>query len=109
MTNFLKISMSSGVIALSLILTGCQSAGGPLITEDLITVVDDQSDLSVRVKRALKAAPQTAVNQIMVTKVGDDTVKLSGYVLNDATSHEAERVAGQVEGVRHVFNSLVVQ
>lgn len=101
--------MSSGAIALALILAGCQSAGGPLIADDFITVVDDSSDLSVKVKRALKASPQTAVNNIMVTKVGDDTVKLSGYVINDATSYEAERVAGQVEGVRHVFNSLVVQ
>lgn len=101
--------MSSGAIALALMLSGCQNAGGPVITEDLFTVVDDSSDLSVKVKRALRSSPQTAVNNIMVTKVGDDTVKLSGYVINDATSHEAERVAGQVEGVRHVFNSLVVQ
>ena len=101
--------MSSGAIALAITLAGCQSVGAPIFTDDFGTVVDDNSDLSIKVKQALKAAPRTAVNNILVTKVGDDTVKLSGYVSDDATLYEAERVANKVEGVRHVFNSLVIQ
>ena len=106
MTNILKISMSSGVLALTLVLAGCQSDGSLPFQ---LGVVDDSSDISVKVKQALRAAPRTAVNNILVSKVGDDTVKLSGYVNDDATSYEAERIAGQVEGVRHVFNSLAIQ
>ena len=101
--------MSSVALALALVLGGCGFDGGPIITSDFGQVLDDNSDLSVRVKRALRDSPQTSVNRIKVTKTGDDTVKLSGFVFNDADSDEAERVAGRVEGVRHVFNALVIQ
>ncbi|ASJ75949.1 hypothetical protein IMCC3135_29495 [Granulosicoccus antarcticus IMCC3135] len=93
----------------ALLVGGCAFDGEPLIKEDLYTTVDDTTELSVKVKQALKRAPQTAVNNIMVTTVSDDSVKLSGYVLDDATLYEAERVAGQVPGVRFVVNSLNVR
>ena len=109
MKNSLRISMSSGVIALALVLGGCQSFGKPIFTDDFGTKVDDQSDLSTKVKAALRASPRTAVNNIYVTKTGDDTVKLSGQVDSDATSYAAEEVAESVEGVRHVFNSLQIE
>jgi len=101
-----RLIVSSVVVALLLSVSACQTDSGPEFIG--FSDLDETSDLAVRVKRALKIAPQTAVNSILVTKVGDDTVKLSGYVLDDATKYEAERVAGQVEGVRHVFNSLTV-
>ncbi len=107
--NNVRLSISSLLVSAALILGGCQFDGGPLITEEFGTTVDDTAELSVKVKRALKRAPQTAVSNIMVTTVSSDSVKLSGYVSNDATSHEAERVAGQVSGVRFVVNALVIQ
>jgi len=96
------------MVACALVLGSCGFDGRPLITENIGTTVDDSAELSLRVKQALKRAPQTAVSNIMVTKVSDDSVKLSGYVTDDATAHEAERVAGQVSGVRFVVNSLAV-
>ena len=109
MKNSIRISISSAAIALALVLSGCQSFGKPVFTNDFGTKVDDQSDLSTKVKAALRASPRTAVNNIFVTKTGDDTVKLSGSVDSDATSYAAEQVAESVDGVRHVFNSLVIE
>lgn len=110
--KILKKCVSSRASALmvgcALVLGGCGFDGGPLITQDIGTTVEDSAELSIRVKQALKRAPQTAVNSIMVTTVSEDSVKLSGYVTDDATIHEAERVAGQVPGVRFVVNSLAV-
>ena len=88
---------------------GCQWDGGPLIKDNIGTVVDDTAELSVKVKRALRSAPQTSNVNIRVTTVSEDSVKLSGFVSNTATADEAERVAGQVSGVRFVVNSLVVR
>lgn len=96
------------MISCALLVGGCGFDGRPLITEDIGTTVDDSTELSVRVKQALKNSPQTAVNNIMVTTVSEDSVKLSGYVSDEATVHEAERVAGMVPGVRFVVNALNV-
>lgn len=109
MKKLTRLTLSSATVALALVVSGCQIDGGPDITDIFSAELDDTTDLSVRVKQALKRTPQTSFSRILVTKVGDDTVKLSGFVQNDATSYEAERVAGQVAGVRHVFNSLVVE
>jgi len=97
------------VLGVALVVGGCGFDGSPIITEDIGTIVDDNAELSVRVKQALRDAPQTATSRIRVTTVSEDTVKLSGFLMNKATIHEAERVAGQVPGVRFVVNSLVVQ
>ncbi len=109
MRKHVRLTMSSLVVGLSLVVGGCGFDGGPIITQNIGTTVDDSTDLSVSVKRALKKTPQTALSNIYVTKVSSDSVKLSGYVTDDATLYEAERVAGQVEGVRFVVNSLIVQ
>ena len=110
MKNFIKTSMSSGAFALALVLGGCGALDGQSVSQRIFDpVLEDNSDLSVRVKRALRDTPRTSVNNIQVSKVGDDTVKLSGFVFNDADSDAAERVAGRVEGVRHVFNALIIQ
>jgi len=97
------------VLGLALVVGGCGFDGGPIITDDIGTVVDDSAVLSLRVKSALRDNPQTAVSNILVTSVSEDSVKLSGFVLNKAIVDEAERVAGQVDGVRFVVNSLVVR
>lgn len=107
--NFIGVPVSGLVVSLALLVGGCQWDGGPLIEGDIGTTVDDTSDLSVKVKKALRNAPQTAISNIKVTTVSDDTVKLSGYVSNDAIRHEAERVAGQVSGVRFVVNNLAIR
>ncbi len=109
MKYFGKLPVASLLVSCALLVGGCGFDGRPLITEDIGTTVDDSTELSVKVKQALKRSPQTAVNNIMVTTVSEDSVKLSGLVSNEATSHEAERVAGQVPGVRFVVNALNVQ
>ena len=105
---FGRLPVASLMVSCALLVGGCGFDGRPLITEDLGTTVDDSAELSVRVKQALKRSPQTATSNIMVTTVSEDSVKLSGYVTDDAAIHEAERVAGQVPGVRFVVNSLNV-
>ncbi len=97
------------MMSLALVIGGCGFDGQPIITEPLITTVDDSADLSLAVKRALKKSPQTSIYNILVTTVNEDTVKLSGLVQDDATLYEAERVAGRVPGVRIVLNSLAVR
>ena len=105
-TNFLLSTVA--VISISLALGGCQLNSSENTLGGFGTV-EDSADLSLKVRSALKQSPQTAISNISVSLVGQDTVKLSGFVSDDATSHAAERVAGQVEGVRHVFNSLTVR
>lgn len=70
--------------------------------------LDDSMSLSLRVKRALKNNPQTMHARILVS-TKNDTVKLSGYVDNNAVVAEAERIANQVAGVRFVVNALYIR
>lgn len=109
MKKLVRLPVSSLVMSLALVIGGCAGFGQPLITEPLLTTVDDTADLSLAVKRALKNSPQTSFHQIFVTTVNEDTVKLSGVVQDDATLYEAERVAGRVDGVRIVLNSLTTR
>ena len=99
----------SAAMGLALIAGGCGFDGGRVIDGDFITSVDDTSELSVKVKRALKKAPRTAIYSFNVSTVSDDTVRLSGFVDNEGLLREAERVAEQVPGVRFVFNDLAVR
>lgn len=103
------VPCSVWAVCFALLVGGCQWDGGPLIEGDIGTVVDDTAALSVKVKKALRNSPQTSNVNIRVTTVSDDTVKLSGFVTNDAVLYEAERVANGVSGVRFVVNSLVVR
>jgi len=75
-----KLLAMTATMSMGLILAGCETTDGPLITEDLITKVDDTSPLSVRVKQALRNSPQTASLRFDVTQASDDTVKISGSV-----------------------------
>lgn len=98
------------LLASSLWMAGCQTGGQPLIDDDFLALPGEQTtDLSLDVKRALRNSGQTATLNIRVTSVSDDSVKLSGFVSNSATMHEAERVASRVSGVRHVVNGLVIR
>lgn len=88
---------------------GCGFDGSPLITENIGTTVDDELPLSMEVKKLLRRSGQTAIESIQVTTLEDDVVKLSGYVSDDATSMEAERLAGTIPGVRFVINNLAIR
>ena len=110
MKKLVRLPVSSLVISLALVIGGCTSGfGQPVITEPFLTTVDDTNDLSLAVKRALKKNSQTSIYNILVTTVNEDTIKLSGIVQDDATRFEAERVAGRVDGVRIVLNSLTTR
>jgi len=110
----LNIYRKTGVLALliasTLLLAACQTGGQPLIDDDFLALPGEQTtDLSLDVIRALKRTPQTATQQIRVTALSEDTVKLTGFVPDDSTFYEAERVAGDVSGVRLVVNGLNVR
>ena len=100
----------SVVCGLALIISACASDGG-LIIEDgaLGSVLNDDAELSVKVKRALRNSPRTAILNVNVATVGDDTVRIKGFVNTTELRYEDERVAGNVEGVRHVFNDLAIR
>lgn len=111
----MKVSVWVAALPLVAVLSGCGFDGGPVFNENFDHKVNmggdvaDSLPLSVRVKQALRANPQTTLSQIHVSSVSDDSVKLAGNVDNDAIRQEAERVAGQVEGVRFVVNSLNIR
>ncbi len=111
----MKVSVWVAALPLVAVLSGCGFDGGPVFSENFDHKVNmggdvaDSLPLSVRVKQALRANPQTTLSQIHVSSVSDDSVKLAGNVDNDAIRQEAERVAGQVEGVRFVVNSLNIR
>ena len=115
MINCTKTALLIGLIPLSTMLGGCQFTGEPIIEDDYEEKfnfggkVNDGAPLSTRVRQALRNSPETAILRIQVSTLSEDSVKLSGYVSNDAIKHEAERIAGQVSGVRYVVNSLFVR
>ncbi|MFK7854434.1 MAG: BON domain-containing protein [Granulosicoccus sp.] len=93
---------------------GCSFDGEPIFKDgegpsiDVLGKVEDSAPLTVRVKKALRNNAQTSLARIQISSPSDDTIKLSGFVDNDATRYEAERVAGNVSGVRHVVNNIDV-
>lgn len=112
-TNRLRAPLIVALVAVVALAVGaCQTADTGTVfgtVDGFGSELSDSSALSAKVRRALRNSPDTAANKILVSQVGEDTVKLSGFVRDSATSFEAERVAGQVDGVRHVFNDLIVQ
>ena len=114
MKNRTKTALLIGLIPLSTMLGGCQLTGEPIFKDSNENFnfggqVNDDATLSNRVRQALRNSPETAILRIEVSTLSEDSVKLSGFVSNDAISHEAERIAGQVSGVRYVVNSLFVR
>ena len=110
MKSYLQIGALPLLLVSSLFVASCQTGGQPLIDDDFLALPGEQTtDLSLSVARALKNSGQTATLNIRVKSLSDDTVKLSGFVPNNATLNEAERLAGRVSGVRHVVNGLVIR
>ncbi|MFK7857544.1 MAG: BON domain-containing protein [Granulosicoccus sp.] len=96
------------------LVVGCAANGPTIITDtdhkvNVLTATEDSKFLSVQVRQALRNNGQTAVSRIRVSQDSEDTVKLTGYVNDDAIRHEAERVAYQVDGVRFVVNNLSIR
>lgn len=97
-------------------LAGCGFDGGPVFDGSssdhqirLGGATEDAAPLSLKVRTALRKNAQTSLSRIQVSGVSDDSVKLTGYVNDDAIRQEAERVAGNVPGVRFVVNNLDVR
>jgi hypothetical protein len=108
-----KIALAAGVLPLAVLVSGCQFDGQPVFKDDDHSFnfggsTNDSAPLSERVRQALRNNPETAIVRVQVSQISEDSVKLSGFVDNDAISHQLERVAGQVEGVRFVVNSLFI-
>lgn len=97
------------VVVMLLLVTGCGWDGGPIINEDIGPAVDDSQPISLEVKKLLRQSPQTAIEAISVVMVSEDSVKLTGFVGDEATRVEAERLADSVPGVRFVVNALAVR
>ena len=95
--------------ALALSLAACETTSeGASSTDDLLILgekADTNSTLVTQVQRALKNNPETMLLRIKVLAV-EDVIILKGMVDNEQLSHTAERVAGNVAGVRHVTNNL---
>lgn len=105
-------SAATIVLALSLGMSGCQLSGQEVFNESFLTSVtgdEEPTDLTLKVRRALKNNAQTAIYNIKVLLLSEGSIKLSGYVPDSATLHEAERVAYGIEGVRIVANGLNIQ
>jgi len=106
-----KITTLMVFVPLLMSVGACQFTGEPIFKDSEQNFnfggnTNDSEPLSVRVRDALRKSPETAILRIEISTVNEDTVKLVGFVDNDAVRHEAERIAGQVPGVRFVVNSL---
>jgi len=98
------------VCVLALFISACTIDGGPVIEDGALgSVLNDDAELSVKVKRALRNSPRTAILNVNVATVSDDTVRIRGFVNTPELRYEVERVAGNVDGVRHVFNDLAIR
>lgn len=100
------------LVVLSIVVSACQVNGEPVFNEgflDTITGDPEITELTLAVRNALQRNGQTANQRIVVSLLSEDSVKLSGYVPDEATFHEAERVAYAVDGVRIVSNGLNVR
>ncbi|PID63610.1 MAG: hypothetical protein CSB44_01215 [Gammaproteobacteria bacterium] len=107
----MKYQFLASVLALvvAMTLAGCQSSGNNAL-DDLVGTIGDDAPLSLKVRQALQSSPQTRRLNIDVATLDDGTtVRLAGFVNNEAERHEAERIAGQVEGVVHVANTISVR
>ena len=106
----MRSSCLSVVCGLTLIVSACTIDGGPIIEDGALgSVLNDGAELSVKVKRTLRNSPRTANLNVNVVTISDDTVRISGFVNTTELRYEVERVAGNVEGVRHVFNDLAIR
>lgn len=91
------------LIALVLMLAGCQSLTGATLGENI-----DDTGITTRVKAALAADKGSSL-----TRVGVETtrgvVQLTGIVESAADRSRAEQVARTVSGIKGVTNNLQVR
>jgi len=110
--NLRNASATVLLVVFSVFGTACQVNGQPIFNEaflDSVTGDPETTELTLAVRNALERNAQTANHRIVVSLLSDDNVKLVGYVPDDATYYEAERVAGRVDGVRLVTNNLNIR
>ena len=86
-------------------LGGCESV--PLA--GIGPALEDDEPLSRAVSEALDAAPETTNANILVRTLRPGTVRLSGNVDTEITRTFAEQIAGGVDGVRRVVNTLFIR
>jgi len=110
--NLRNVSATLLLVVFSAFGTACQVNGEPIFTDsflDSVTGDPETTELTLAVRNALNRNGQTTNLRIVVSLLSDDSIKLSGYVPDDATFHEAERVAYSVDGVRIVSNGLNIR
>ena len=115
MINLKVIARTLVLLAAIPMLAACASDADIILGEvgdhkvNVFGALSDEKELSQKVRAALRQNGQTTVTNIDVSQESVDTVKLTGYVNNDAVSYEAEQVAYGVEGVRFVINNLYIR
>ena len=92
-----------------LAISGCETGGAGLEQFGFSSTLDDDAELSIKVREALSKAAETSNSRILVTTRDDDFVRLSGFVRTQRVFDVAERVAREVDGVNGVINTLTVQ
>jgi len=110
--NFRNTSLAFTLVVFAFIGSGCQVNGEPIFNQGFLDSVagdPEATGLVLAVRNALKRNGQTVNQRIRVSLLSEDSIKLSGFVSDDATFHEAERVAYGVEGVRIVSNGLNIR
>jgi len=100
------------VVFVSLFISACQVNGQDVFNEGFLESIsgdETETELTTRVRQALKNNGQTAILRISVSLLSEGSIKLSGSVPDSATAYEAERVAYGVSGVRIVANDLYIR
>lgn len=107
-----QLSAAALIFVAAMLLNACEVNGQQVFNEDFLASVngvEEPTALTLKIRQALKNNGQTAIYNIKVSLLSEDSIKLSGFVPDSATRNEAERVAYSVEGVRVVANGLVVR
>lgn len=104
-----KQLLNGALIALFLLLAGCQTAGGPQFFNPADSVFAPQSfTLTQAVQDALAGSGDPALARVMVQSEGH-RVFLRGYVKKIRQSDMAEMITRKVPGVETVDNLIIVR
>jgi len=98
--NWQIIKIVTLVVSFSFVGSGCQVNGEPVFNQGFLDSVAGEpevTDLTLKVRQALSRNGQTVNQRITVSILSEGSIKLSGFVPDSATFHEAERVAYGVE------------
>ena len=109
---FRQLGAATLIFAAAMFISGCEVNGQQVFNDQFLASVngsEEPTELTLKIRQALRNNGQTAIYNIKVSLLSEDSIKLSGYVPDSATLHEAERVAYSVEGVRIVANGLVIR